>query len=441
MNTVSLDVTLNHSSNIELEDDVLGAIFLEPKTIKQVHLKKEVFFSVINQYIYYLMKTCELKGLEVDAATILDMAAEEKRFDTGEVSRQVTHLVSTAFTASNIAYKLDKLQDLYMKREQIKMAHSILKNVLNDSYDELKEKITKTMNNIEASRPTTERSHISNYMRDLLEDLETPKGEFDGSPTHMRDLDRIMNGMRKQELVIVGANPSVGKTVLATNIAERHALKNKGITVIFSLEMSGLSLAKRMISSLTNIHSNKVRNALERFEDKDWNDTSTAIGAISQTKTEIFEKSGVTIEYIKRNARAVKDKYSDTNEHMVILIDYLGLIRKEDKRTNTREHMGQLAIELKQLAKELDCTIIALSQLSRDNEKNQRKPIMADLKESGDIEAAADTIILLHREDYQGRETEKKDIIEIIIAKNRNGAVGSAEMKFIKHLSKFIDIG
>lgn len=201
-----------------------------------------------------------------------------------------------------------------------------------------------------------------------------------------------------------------------------------------------MSLSKRMISSLTNIHSDKVKNAAEKFEVKDWENTMTSIGILSETKTEIFEDTGMTLSDIRRECYKIKEKYKDTNEDMIVLIDYLGLIKKEDPRQNTREHMRDVAVGLKNLSKELDCCIIALSQLSRDNEKEKRRPIMADLKESGDIEAAADTIILLHREDYQNRETEKKNIIEIIVAKNRNGATGTAEMLFMKHLSKFLDI-
>lgn len=438
---MSLTENLTGLVNLDLEEEVLGVIFKVPNLIKSYYLNDEAFYSPINRHIYYVMKRLDLKGYEIDQVTLLNEATELKEFDGGELYKHIAHLHKTSMSAASIDYKLDKLQELYMKREQVKMAENIIKNVLNTSYEKMDKAINNSLKRINESKPSKKDTHISGYLEELILDMEKTKGNLEGTPTHMRDLDKIMNGMRKQELVIIGANPSTGKTVLATNIAERHALKNKGITAIFSLEMSGMSLSKRMISSLTNIHSDKVKNAAEKFNDKDWTNTMTSIGVISQTKTEIIEETGLTLSDIRRISYKIKDKYKDSNDHMVVLIDYLGLIRKEDPRMQTREHMKEVAVGLKNLAKELDCTVIALSQLSRDNEKDKRKPMMSDLKESGDIEAAADTIILLYREDYQGRETEKKNIIEIIVAKNRNGSTGTAEMTFMKHLSKFIDIG
>lgn len=425
----------------DLEYELLGAVLKNPKLIKEFYVSEECFFNNINKDIYMAMKATDTRGYEVDVKTVSEIAVDLELENRNEMSQSLRNMFDTAYTTSNIDYKLDKLQELYIKRQQVLLASDILKNVCDVKVDKLEKAIDNRLKKINDSKPVKEESHISYHFDRLIENMESPKQQLKASMTHMRDLDKIMKGMRRKELVIIGANPSTGKTVLATNIAEHHALKNNGINLIFSLEMSADSLSRRMMASLTNIQSDKITNAYDKFEIKDWQKTLEVSEIFGKTDTEVFENGNLNINDIRNISRKIKDKYKDSDKHMVIYIDYLGLIKKIDTKQQTREHMKDVAVGLKNLAKELNATVIALSQLSRDNEKDKRKPMMSDLKESGDIEAAADTVIMLYREDYQGRETEKKDIIELIVAKNRNGGVGTAEMKFIKELSKFINIG
>jgi len=277
-------------------------------------------------------------------------------------------------------------------------------------------------------------THVKDTLEELiniLDERSKNKGSLTGIPTGFRDLDRILLGMQRKDLILLAARPSVGKTALAVNIA-LNAARNDHRVAIFSLEMSKAQLAQRMLSSLSLIN---LKNLISGDIDE-WEDIFQASSIIAEKSIYIDDTAGISITELRSKCRRLKaDGGLD-----FIMIDYLQLMTSEGRNENRQQEISTISRNLKALAKELDVPILALSQLSRDSEKSGRKPRLSDLRESGAIEQDADVVILLFREDYQNEEAEVKNQIELIIAKHRNGETGSVELNFIKECTRFIDL-
>lgn len=277
-------------------------------------------------------------------------------------------------------------------------------------------------------------THIKDTLKEVIEILDErskTKGFVTGVPTGFADLDRILLGMQKKDLILLAARPSVGKTALAVNIALNAALKDYKVA-IFSLEMSKSQLAQRMLSSLSLVNSKQFMSG----DITEWEDIFEASSIIAGKSIYMDDTAGISITELRSKCRRLK---ADSGLDF-IMIDYLQLMTSEGRNENRQQEISTISRNLKALAKELDVPILALSQLSRDSEKNKRKPKLSDLRESGAIEQDADVVILLHREDYQNEEAEIQNQIELIIAKHRNGEIGSIRLNFIKEYSRFMDL-
>lgn len=269
--------------------------------------------------------------------------------------------------------------------------------------------------------------------------MQIDVGDLTGIPTGYDDLNRMTAGLQEGDLIIIGARPSMGKTAFVLNIAF-HAASAHTATGIFSLEMGEEQLLKRMISSTGNIDATKLKNPKKLCNLKDWEKISQAMGLINDLPLEIYDKANVTMQEIYAKTRKLKRKYP--NKKVLIAIDYLQLIVCDPKhRGNRMQEIGEISRKLKLMARELNVCVVALSQLSRAVESRQdKRPLLSDLRENGQIEQDADLIAFLYREDYYDRETENKNITEIILAKQRNGPVGVVELAFIKEFSKFVNL-
>ena len=239
--------------------------------------------------------------------------------------------------------------------------------------------------------------------------------------------------MQKKDLILLAARPSVGKTALAGNIALNAALKDYKVA-IFSLEMSKTQLVQRMLSSLSLVNSKQFMSG----DITEWEDVFEASSIIAGKSIYMDDTAGISITELRSKCRRLK---ADSGLDF-IMIDYLQLMTSEGRNENRQQEISTISRNLKALAKELDVPILALSQLSRDSEKSGRKPKLSDLRESGAIEQDADVVILLNREDYQDKEKEEEvqNEIELIIAKHRNGEIGSIKLNFIKEYSRFLDL-
>jgi replicative DNA helicase len=258
-----------------------------------------------------------------------------------------------------------------------------------------------------------------------------------GIQTGFTDLDKMLGGLQNSDLIIVAARPSVGKTAFALNVAQNVAVRSKEPVAIFSLEMSAPQLVQRMICAEGNMDANVMR--FGDLKESDWSKLANAAGVLGATNLLIDDTPGITVHEIRAKCRRLKKQQGLG----LIVIDYLQLIASTGRgrgAENRQQEVSEISRMLKHLARELDVPVIALSQLSRNVEQRQdKRPMMSDLRESGAIEQDADIVAFLYRDDYYNAETEKKNIIEIIIAKQRNGPVGTVELVFLKNYNKFVN--
>ena len=263
------------------------------------------------------------------------------------------------------------------------------------------------------------------------------QGDITGIPSGFRDLDRLTSGFQRNDLIIVAARPSVGKTAFALNIAQNVAVNTDENVAIFSLEMGADQLVSRMLCAEGNIDAQRLRTG--KLEGDDWGKLTMAMGSLSNSGIFIDDSAGIRVSEIRSKCRRLKQEHGLG----MIVIDYLQLISGSSARMseNRQQEVSEISRSLKALARELNIPVIALSQLSRGVESRQdKRPMMSDLRESGSIEQDADIVGFLYRDDYYDQETEKQNIIEIIISKQRNGPVGTVELAFVKEYNKFVDL-
>ena len=266
--------------------------------------------------------------------------------------------------------------------------------------------------------------------------MHNQKGEVTGIPTGFTELDKMTAGFQRNDLIIVAARPSVGKTAFSLNIAQNVATKTDENVAIFSLEMGADQLVMRMLCAEGNIDAQRLRTG--SLTSDDWAKLTMAMGSLSNAGIYIDDTPGIKVNEIRAKCRRLKQEQGLG----MILIDYLQLIQGSGKSgENRQQEVSEISRTLKGIARELQVPVIALSQLSRGVESRQdKRPMMSDIRESGSIEQDADIVAFLYREDYYDRETENKNTIEIIIAKQRNGAVGSVELAFVKEFNKFVNL-
>ncbi|QTB24302.1 replicative DNA helicase [Lysinibacillus sphaericus] len=259
-----------------------------------------------------------------------------------------------------------------------------------------------------------------------------------GVPTGLLDLDKMLNGFQDAELTIIAARPSMGKTDTMNQLA-LNAGWNGYVPIIFSLEMSRTTLIDRLIATAGNFNRLKMRNPFEYFTDGQKEKWMSTLGMIDNANIEIDDRAGLTVPQIRATARKIIK--STPGKKPIILIDYLQIIRGTNPRDNQTQAIGQISWDLKQMAKEFNCPVVCLSQLNRSVEQRQdKRPIMSDLRDSGNIEQDADVIAFLYRDDYYSKESESKNILEFIIAKHRNGPTGTVSAAYIKDTGRLSNI-
>jgi len=429
--------------NIEAEQAVLGAIFLEPSalTMASEMLIPEDFYRAAHQKIFNAMLKLNDHGKAVDLITVTEeLAASKLLEDTGGVS-YLSELAGSVPTAANIEYYARIVGEKSLLRRLIRTATEIAK----DGYtreDEVEALLGEAEKNIMevAQRKNAGAFHnikdvlVRTY--DNIEQMHNRKGDITGIETGFRELDRMTAGFQRNDLIIVGARPSVGKTAFALNIAQNVAIKTGENVAIFSLEMGAEQLVMRILCAEGNIDAQRLRTG--SLTDEDWAKLTMAMGSLSNAGIFIDDTPGVRISDIRSKCRRLKQEHGLG----MILIDYLQLILGSGRSgENRQQEVSEISRSLKQLARELQVPVIALSQLSRGVEQRQdKRPMMSDIRESGSIEQDADIVAFLYRDDYYDKESENKNIIEIIIAKQRNGPTGTVQLAFVKEYNKFVNL-
>lgn len=441
MNELLLDRT--PPQNIEAEQAVLGAIFLEPESLLVASeiLTPEDFYRVSHQKIFACMLSLNEEGKAVDIVTVTDeLQAENQLENVGGIS-YLTELAGAVPTAANIEYYARIVAEKSLLRRLIKTATDIARDGYEreDDVESLLAEAERKILEVSNRNRTGDFQNIRDVLvktYDYIELLHSRKDEVTGIPTGFYELDRMTAGFQKNDLIIVAARPSVGKTAFALNIATNVATKTDQNVAIFSLEMGAEQLVMRMLSSVGNINSQNLRTG--NLTDEDWKKLTMAMGTLSNSGIFIDDTPGIRVADIRAKCRRLKQEHGLG----MVIIDYLQLIQGNRRNVeNRQQEVSEISRSLKELARELEVPVIALSQLSRSVEQRQdKRPMMSDIRESGSIEQDADIVAFLYRDDYYDRETENKNIIEIIIAKQRNGPTGTVKLAFAKEHNKFVNL-
>ena len=429
----------------EAERSVLGAIFLDPKKVTAVkdQLHNEDFFEEAHMLIFQAMKDVDDANLKVDFASVASMLEQAGHLERVGGMAYLLALSDAVPSVRNLNTYVDLVRDGSLKRQVIKLASDIV----NEGYlkdESAADYITRAEEEIFAlaqKRKTTEFSLLSEVIIEVKEKTErnrNKKGGITGLRTGYDNLDRITAGLQPEELIILAARPSMGKSAMAMNLAINVSKLNKegraGVA-IFSLEMSNEQLAARMLSSEANVENNKIKTG--SLSAAEWQHLEGGIQTLSLLNIAFDDSSAVTVADIRAKCRKLKQE----DKLDFVVIDYLQLIKGDARSGNRQEEVAKISRALKQMARELHVPVLALSQLSRDVEKREdKRPVLADLRESGSIEQDADIVMFLYRGDYYIHDVEKKTgDVELSIAKNRQGIAGiRLSFRFDTEYSRFV---
>ena len=432
--------------SLEAEVYVIGCCILYPELAAESYLEPEHFFYDEHQLIFEGIKDVLKSGGTVGTMSVIEAMKRRGTLDASTGPSYIVKMTRAVVGDHEFSYTQRVIIDNWKIRETRKILETYDQvAMVADGPNFIAELMQRLEEVSEVGHITNESTHIRDIMFDVLDDVERDakdKRDITGAATGFVDLDRMTAGLQKSDLIIVAARPSVGKTAFALNVSEGTTRSKHVSCDVYSYEMGGKQLGKRMGSSTGNIDATVLRSPGKFMKDDDWYKLVDASAELSERNIHVYAQSGMTTAFIRANSRANQRKYkkNDPDNHHIILIDYLQLIPSHTRSGNRQEEVSQISRELKQIARDLDCTVIALSQLSRGVEQRQdKRPMMSDLRESGSIEQDADIVAFLYRDDYYNQETEKKNIIEIIIAKQRNGPTGTVELVFLKQYNKFVN--
>jgi len=433
--------------NIEAEQAVLGAILVNPETLAKVSdiLLPLSFYKPAHRYIFEAMLQLFNNNDVIDIVSVSDVLNYSGRLETVGGRAYINDLVENTITTTNIAYYAKIIQEKAVKRRLINAGSEIVSKGYDlEPSDRSLEEAERLIFEIGSSKATADLKHVKDLVLDTWENIEyryEHKDELSGLRTDFTGLDMMMNGLHRSDLIILAARPAMGKTALALNIAQNVAIKEKVPVCIFSLEMSASQLVQRMLCSYAEVDSQRLKTG--NMLPQDWEKLSAAMDDFSQAPIYIDDTSGCTLTDIRTKCRRLKTQQKDLG---LVVIDYLQLMEGGGK-DDRQQQISAISRGLKILAKELDVPIITLSQLSRAVEgRNDKRPMLSDLRESGSIEQDADIVMFIYREEYYNKgESEEeenvkanaKGLSEVIIAKHRNGPIGTIKLLFQGSITKF----
>lgn len=426
--------------SIQAEQGLLGGILLEPEKLKEINLQPNHLYRPQHVQIFRTMLEVDGNNEPIDFVTLTARLAEKGLIDNVGGIGYLAQLAETTPSTSNLKYYEKIVWSKWRDREAVKTAEALKQAIHSEDDTELAiQTQIASLLNLSREEKNNDGRIIDGLMK-VFADLENPVRGLVGMDTGFSELNRMTAGLKKQELIIVAARPSVGKTAFCLNVANNAAGENGegDIVAIFSLEMEEEQLLKRMISINGNIDGNRMRTG--ELTTNDWNKLPQAMGVLNSKNLRIFDDAGVTTNFIWSKVKKLCDEYP--GKRIMVIIDYLQLIQGNPiHKGNRQAEIAEISRTLKTMARQLDVCVVALSQLSRGVEQRQdKRPMMSDLRESGQIEQDADVIAFLYREDYYDRETENKNTIEIILSKQRNGPVGVVELGFVKEFGKFVNL-
>ena len=434
-------LTRQPPSSAEAEQAVIGSMLIDAACIPEVieKLREKDFYFPQNRLIFEAFTTMFLAGATIDPVTVLEQLRTSGTYDDAGGKSYIMQLMEITPTAAHVGEYITILRDKTILRELLDAAHKITDSVQSGEGDarDLEEYAEKLVYEVRQGREIKGLHHIKTVLYDVythLDELAKNAGQIPGIPTGIGDLDAFIGGMNNSDLILLASRPGMGKTSFALNIA-LHAAKKIGKSVaIFQLEMSREQLALRLLSSEAMIDSKKLRTGM--LSDDDWMRLGRASTLLSKTQMYIDDNPGLTVADMKSKCRRLGDNLG------LIVIDYLQLMTAGGRKNENRAaEVGEISRSLKIMAKELNVPVLCLSQLSRAAEKREdKRPMLSDLRESGSIEQDADSVLFLYRDDYYDKESDDKNTAECIVAKNRHGATGTVKLSWMGQFTTFASI-
>ncbi|NLX86792.1 MAG: replicative DNA helicase [Clostridiales bacterium] len=428
--------------SIEAEQSVLGAMLLDREAIISAseHIKPEDFYRDSHREIYEAIMELFDRGEPVDLVTLTEQLRQRNTLEAVGGVAFLTDLSSSVPTTANVVHYAKIIHEKSLLRKLIRVCGEISDKSFEASEEtvaiiEFAEKEIFDISQRRTSKGFTPLKDILVSSYNKIEELYNTKGKTTGVSTGFIDVDSKTSGLQKSDLILVAARPSMGKTAFALNIAQHAALKGGIPVAIFSLEMSKEQLVNRMICAEASIDSHKLRTG--NLADEDWPRLAEAVSRLSKANIYIDDTPGITVAEMRSKCRRLKLERGLE----LVLIDYLQLMQGSGRAESRQQEISEISRSLKALAREMDCPVLAISQLSRAPEmRSEHRPMLSDLRESGAIEQDADVVMFLYRDEYYHPDTEKKGIAEVILAKQRNGPTGTVELVWLDRFTKFADM-
>ncbi|MEP1740755.1 MAG: replicative DNA helicase [Kangiellaceae bacterium] len=433
--------------SLEAEQSVLGGLILDNEAWEKVaeKLVAEDFYRNDHRLIFKALHYLAEHAQPMDVVTLYEFLDQEGESDEIGGLAYIADLAKNTPSASNIGAYADIVRERAVLRSLIGVANEIADAAYEPKGrkpDELLDLAESKVFKIAEERETSDGGgpesvgYILPRALDRLEEIQKSKGGITGLATGFKDFDDMTSGLQPADLVIVAGRPSMGKTTVAMNMAEHAAIHSGKPVLVFSMEMPSQSLLMRSFASIGGIDATRLRTGA--LDDRDWDNLSVASNILKNNcKMFIDDSAGLSPTEVRSRARRVVREHGSLS---MILIDYLQLMRVPGLGENRTQEVSEISRSLKALAKELECPVVALSQLNRSLEQRaDRRPVMSDLRESGAIEQDADLICFIYRDEVYNPESERKGIAEIIIGKQRNGPIGTVNVTFQGHYNRFVN--
>lgn len=435
---------------VDMEEAVLGALMLDKNAVAEVIdiLRPEAFYKEAHSKIFAAIQQLFHTTQPVDILTVTQQLRKNGDLELIGGPYFITQLTNRVASAANIEFHARIVLQKYIQRELIRISGETIRDAFEDTSDvlELLDRAERNLFGIAESNIRRKYETMSGLVAKALKEVETAasqKSGVTGVPSGFTDLDRVTAGWQKSDLIIIAARPGMGKTAFVLSLARNAAVQFNKPIAFFSLEMSSIQLVNRLVSSETEIDTEKLKKG--RLESHEWQQLNMRVSPLTNAPIYIDDTPALSVFELRAKCR----RLAAEKKIEMVIIDYLQLMvggQDNNKNGNREQEISHISRSLKGIAKELNIPIIALSQLSRNVEKSQtKKPQLSDLRESGAIEQDADMVMFIYRPEYYGlTETEDNlpatNLAEIIVAKNRNGALKSVNLKFLGHLTKFTDM-
>lgn len=428
--------------NLDAEQSVLGALLSDRDAIIRVasFLRPNDFYRRAHSLIYEAIVSLYNRREPTDLVTLVDELSRQGLIEDVGSEDYLAELIAATPTTVHAEYYARIVTRTAVRRKLIDAGSEIVRIGFDDGTEvedalDSAERILFDVSQRRGEREFRSMREILEEYFDRLDSLHQHKGDVVGVPTGFIDLDKLTGGLQKSDLIIVAARPSVGKSALALSLGYHAAVQHNQTVGLFVLEMSGEQMVQRLLSMETGIDSHRLRMGF--IDDSEWNSVVRAFGRLSEAPIYIDDTASVTMMDVRSKARRLAAEHGLD----LIIVDYLQLMTSGRRSDNRVQEISEISRGLKQLARELDVPVVALAQLSRAVESRQSHvPMLSDLRESGSIEQDADVVMFIYREEIYDPDTERRGIADIIVAKHRNGPVGTVHLRFFDKTARFADL-